>query len=287
MGEMQPKLLELIPNERGRVVKGKARERNGVGGTEEKKLELRLGLPCEEDWNANREKRESLGGNVKPVLSLGLFGSSQTHHEGLVNGVAQKMHGKAEEYQSTIEKKACGPGDKQTYNTRVVNAPVVGWPPVRSFRRNLASTSKTVLESQKGADSGTEMKFDGNAKGLFVKINMDGVPIGRKVDLKAYDSYDKLSCAVDQLFRGLLADQRAEIGTEKNAEEKTRAIKGLLDGSGEYTLVYDDDEGDKMLVGDVPWEMFVRAAKRLRVLKSSDLSASSLRTSRKRAATEC
>lgn len=34
---------------------------------------------------------------------------------------------------------------------------------------------------------------------------MDGVPIGRKVDLKAYDSYDKLSSAVDELFRGLLA----------------------------------------------------------------------------------
>jgi auxin-responsive protein IAA len=52
----------------------------------------------------------------------------------------------------------------------------------------------------------------------------------------------------------LNADQRAEIGTEKNVEEKGRAIKGLLDGSGEYTLVYEDDEGDKMLVGDVPWE---------------------------------
>lgn len=38
-----------------------------------------------------------------------------------------------------------------------------------------------------------------------MKINMDGVPIGRKVDLKAYDSYEKLSSAVDELFRGLLA----------------------------------------------------------------------------------
>jgi auxin-responsive protein IAA len=80
----------------------------------------------------------------------------------------------------------------------------VGWPPVRSFRRNLASTSKTPLEPQKGA-SGTSAKFDNSTKGLFVKINMDGVPIGRKIDLKAYGSYDKLSSAVDQLFRGLHA----------------------------------------------------------------------------------
>lgn len=34
---------------------------------------------------------------------------------------------------------------------------------------------------------------------------MDGIPIGRKVDLKAYDSYEKLSQAVDELFRDLLA----------------------------------------------------------------------------------
>ena len=38
----------------------------------------------------------------------------------------------------------------------------------------------------------------------------------------------------------------------KLGEEK--AITGLLDGSGEYTLVYQDNEGDRMLVGDVPWQ---------------------------------
>ena len=39
---------------------------------------------------------------------------------------------------------------------------------------------------------------------LFVKVNMEGVPIGRKINLKAYDSYEKLSVAIDSLFRGLL-----------------------------------------------------------------------------------
>lgn len=34
---------------------------------------------------------------------------------------------------------------------------------------------------------------------------MDGVPIGRKVDLKAHGGYGKLADAVDHLFRGLLA----------------------------------------------------------------------------------
>uniref|UniRef100_A0A452Y5T0 Auxin-responsive protein n=1 Tax=Aegilops tauschii subsp. strangulata TaxID=200361 RepID=A0A452Y5T0_AEGTS len=146
-------------------------------------------------------------------------------------------------------------------------APVVGWPPVRSFRRNLASSSSKppAAEPHHGAGGKADCSI---YKGRFVKINMDGVPIGRKVDLKAHGSYGKLADAVDHLFQGLLAA----------AGEKHAAITGLLDGSGEYTLVYEDDEGDQMLVGDVPWDMFIATAKRLRVLRSSDLNASSVST---------
>lgn len=43
------------------------------------------------------------------------------------------------------------------------------------------------------------------------------------------------------------------VGHQNNSEGRP-ALTGLLDGSGEYTLVYEDNEGDRMLVGDVPWE---------------------------------
>ncbi|XXG71972.1 hypothetical protein AAC387_Pa07g1180 [Persea americana] len=46
----------------------------------------------------------------------------------------------------------------------------------------------------------------------------------------------------------------SETGNQKTAEER-RLIEGLLDGSEEYTLVYEDNEGDRMLVGDVPWKL--------------------------------
>jgi hypothetical protein len=86
MEEMQPKLLDLIPNEKSWGLKGKGKETEisgGYGVREEKKLELRLrlGLPSEEDWNINKEKTEGLHANVKSSLSLGLFGS-QTKQEG-------------------------------------------------------------------------------------------------------------------------------------------------------------------------------------------------------------
>ncbi|KAL6006069.1 hypothetical protein ACLOJK_040114 [Asimina triloba] len=169
------------------------------------------------------------------------------------------------------ERKAASPANPaapSSTQTRTASAPVVGWPPIRSFRKNLASSSsKPALENGAPKDSD---KPENCKKGLFVKINMDGVPIGRKVDLKAYDSYVQLSSAVDDLFRDLLAAQGDSLAG--GIQKRDQAIIGLLDGSGEYILVYEDNEGDRMLVGDVPWDMFVSTVKRLRVLKSSELS---------------
>lgn len=184
------------------------------------------------------------------------------------------------------EKKAFSPASANTAapnssQKRAAPAPVVGWPPVRSFRKNLASTSSAKPASEPSSAIPSKPVNEKPAtenlkKGLFVKINMDGVPIGRKVDLNANDSYEKLASAVDELFRGLLAAQRGQrdsssTGGSENKQEEQKPITGLLDGSGEYTLVYEDNEGDRVLVGDVPWPMFVSTVKRLRVLKSSEL----------------
>lgn len=306
--------------------------------SEEKKLELRLAPPGEENWSReNHASKNNRERDYDSLLSLGYFPSSsmsnkgnsnqthnyfpslenrpvgsvlsspwtQTHQNNqqqtkapsflqfpstapqclpvLAKESSQPCCTKVVDLQNA-EKKAFSP----PANTAVTNcsqkrsapapAPVVGWPPIRSFRKNLASgsSSKPTTESpneEQQKCSGEKSQAAASKKGLFVKINMDGVPIGRKVDLKAYDSYEKLSTAVDELFRGLLAAQRdSPEGTV--CEEK--AITGVLDGSGEYTLVYQDNEGDRMLVGDVPWHMFVSTVKRLRVLKSSELSALSL-----------
>jgi len=36
--------------------------------------------------------------------------------------------------------------------------------------------------------------------------------------------------------------------------KEANANAGSVSGSGEYTLVYEDNEGDRILVGDVPWQ---------------------------------
>lgn len=63
-------------------------------------------------------------------------------------------------------------------------------------------------------------------------------------------SVSALTCFVFCLI--FFPAQRDPPSAGKIQEEK--AITGLLDGSGEYTLVYEDNEGDRMLVGDVPWQ---------------------------------
>lgn len=52
-----------------------------------------------------------------------------------------------------------------------------------------------------------------------------------------------------------LAQNESSAGTgNENKMEEAKTMAGLFDGSGEYTLVYEDNEGDRMLVGDVPWQ---------------------------------
>jgi auxin-responsive protein IAA len=48
--------------------------------------------------------------------------------------------------------------------------------------------------------------------------------------------------------RAAQRDPAATAGVEE-AEEVEEPVIG-----GDYTLVYEDDEGDRVLVGDVPWE---------------------------------
>ncbi|KAE8695985.1 Auxin-responsive protein IAA9 [Hibiscus syriacus] len=138
-------------------------------------------------------------------------------------------------------------------------AQVVGWPPVRSFRTKTLATSKNSDEVDGKLGPGA----------LFVKVSMNGAPYLRKVDLRTYSTYRELSSALEKMFScftlGPCGSHRAP-GKEISSESKW---KDLSHGS-EYVLTYEDKDGDWMLVGDVPWEMFTETCKRLKIMKSTD-----------------
>lgn len=70
-------------------------------------------------------------------------------------------------------------------------AQVVGWPPIRSFRKNsLATTSKNTDEADGQSSTGA----------LFVKVSMDGAPFKRKIDLKTHSGYQDLSSTLEKKF---------------------------------------------------------------------------------------
>lgn len=162
---------------------------------------------------------------------------------------------------------------------------VVGWPPIRAYRMNSlvnqakAPTSeqdKIVNESDKTRDalkgksySGEQNKNDADFREKaplgFVKVNMDGLPIGRKVDLNAHTCYETLAQILEDMF---FRPSKA-IGFTSSGGEKEKGSK-LLDGSSEFVLTYEDREGDWMLVGDVPWGMFRSTVKRLRIMRTSE-----------------
>ncbi|MFS7975508.1 putative transcription factor interactor and regulator AUX-IAA family [Helianthus anomalus] len=151
---------------------------------------------------------------------------------------------------------------------------VVGWPPVSKAHRmpTLANQIKSATENfvskpeqnkSKNQTIGIKDYSDernglSNKKYRSVKVNMDGTLIGRKVDLNAHTSYEMLAQTLHEMFFSRWSS--------------TEAVKPsrLLDGTSEFVLTYEDKDGDCMLVGDVPWEMFLSSVKRLRIMKNSD-----------------
>ncbi|KAK1312319.1 Auxin-responsive protein IAA17 [Acorus calamus] len=124
-----------------------------------------------------------------------------------------------------------GAGDKPP----AAKAQVVGWPPVRSYRKN-------VLKSC-----------------TYVKVAVDGAPYLRKVDLQSYGGYQQLMTALDQMFSCF---------TIRSCPGESRLVDPV--NGTEYVPTYEDKEGDWMLVGDVPWKMFIESCKRIRLMKSSE-----------------
>ncbi|XP_050224523.1 auxin-responsive protein IAA16 [Mercurialis annua] len=150
-------------------------------------------------------------------------------------------------------------------------AQVVGWPPIRSFRKNVMAVQKNTSddEGEKGAVTSAvaATATSGSGSGAFVKVSMDGAPYLRKVDLKLYKSYQELSDALGKMFSSFTIGTCGPQGM-KDFMNESKLIDVL--NSSEYVPSYEDKDGDWMLVGDVPWEMFVNSCKRLRIMKGSE-----------------
>ncbi|KAG4908384.1 hypothetical protein AAZX31_20G196700 [Glycine max] len=172
-----------------------------------KATELRLGLPGTEE---SEEKTLSAGARINNKRPL-----TETSDECASNGTSSAPH----------EKTETAPPAKTK---------IVGWPPIRSYRKN-------SLQESEGA-------------GIYVKVSMDGAPYLRKIDLKVYGGYTQLLKSLENMFKLTIGEHSEKEG-----------YKG-----SDYAPTYEDKDGDWMLVGDVPWDMFVTSCRRLRIMKGSE-----------------
>ncbi|XP_022722349.1 auxin-induced protein 22D-like [Durio zibethinus] len=130
-----------------------------------------------------------------------------------------------------------GKSDSQNETTPPAKAQIVGWPPIRSYRKNNFQAKKSESEGP----------------GIYVKVSMDGAPYLRKIDLKVYTGYPMLLQALENMFKFTIGEYSEREGYQ----------------GSDYAPTYEDKDGDWMLVGDVPWEMFITSCNRLRIMKGS------------------
>lgn len=204
-----------------------------------KATELRLGLPGSESPERDNDLLEE-----KNAYSLCMLKS-------LFSGAKDQIQQSSNPLNEKKKSQISGSAAKEQ---------VVGWPPIRSFRKNSMAT-----QSQKNDIDDVEAK----SGCLYVKVSMDGAPYLRKVDLKIFGTYKELSSALEKMFSCFTISQFGSHGVFGQGNACESRLMDLLHGS-EYVLTYEDKDGDWMLVGDVPWKMFIDSCKRLRIMKSSE-----------------
>ncbi|XP_019156754.1 PREDICTED: auxin-responsive protein IAA27-like [Ipomoea nil] len=247
-----------------------------------KATELRLGLPGSESperengtlvveeksgvLGAKRGFSDTINGGSEKWVFSATGGSEADLPKGGalfsprgVNGGAKILAPETNTLQSSMASTLIKEEEKKP-QVSAAKAQVVGWPPIRSFRKNSMVTNPPKTEEGPDGKSGSGC--------LYVKVSMDGAPYLRKVDLKIYDCYKDLTLALEKMFSCFTIGQSGSPGVPiRDGLSEGRLMD--LHGS-EYVLTFEDKDGDWMLVGDLPWEMFVDSCKRLRIMKSSD-----------------
>ncbi|XP_051152586.1 auxin-responsive protein IAA28-like [Andrographis paniculata] len=128
-------------------------------------------------------------------------------------------------------------------------AMAVGWPPVKSWKKksNLRRDNSAVVVNYVNVENGGAARRPENNNSTYVKVKMEGVGIGRKVNLSIHNSYRSLTAHLVALF--------GEFGE---------------DDGDKYQIMYEDKNGDCLLAGDLPWENFVGSVQKMKLQRIRD-----------------
>ncbi|KAG4192101.1 hypothetical protein ERO13_A07G136900v2 [Gossypium hirsutum] len=144
------------------------------------------------------------------------------------------------------------PTDKEQTNTTVDHNGVWGYlaaashidqnPETAKQKHVAAEASSKEMQAKQGASTTSTRSR--------TKVQMQGIAVGRAVDLTVLKGYDDLINEVEKMFD----------------------IKGELRPSGKWSVVFTDDEGDMMLVGDDPWMDFCKMVRKIFIYSSEEVN---------------
>ncbi|KAG6589834.1 Auxin-responsive protein IAA29, partial [Cucurbita argyrosperma subsp. sororia] len=123
---------------------------------------------------------------------------------------------------------------------------LVGWPPLKKRRKTLFVQKRigravAIRRPATENDGGVYRELNSN-NSRYVKVKMEGVGIGRKVDIRQHHCLDALRATLMNMFD-----------------------KPDSDG---YNLTYQDTDGDWLLAEDVTWRDFIRTVQRIKLEKN-------------------
>ncbi|XP_044978250.1 auxin response factor 4-like [Hordeum vulgare subsp. vulgare] len=109
---------------------------------------------------------------------------------------------------------------------------------------SIAGTTDNEKNIQQCPQSSKDVqsKSHGASTRSCTKVHKQGVALGRSVDLSKFVDYDELTAELDKMF-----DFDGE----------------LMSSNKNWQIVYTDNEGDMMLVGDDPWEEFCSMVRKI------------------------
>ncbi|KAL7240342.1 hypothetical protein ACSBR2_006069 [Camellia fascicularis] len=126
--------------------------------------------------------------------------------------------------------------------------------------------NRKLKSSKMGYKRKTRENYDNETEGVqskergtYVKVNMDGVIVGRKICILDHPGYSSLALQLEDMFG-------------------RQSISGLqlFQVGSEFSLFYKDTDGNWRPAGDVPWNLmilnseFVDCVKRLRIVPKNE-----------------
>ncbi|XP_074317150.1 auxin response factor 2A-like [Silene latifolia] len=120
---------------------------------------------------------------------------------------------------------------------------------------NMPTSSEHEKKEAKSRDF--QQQFQGGSSRSCTKVHKQGIALGRSVDLSKFNNYDQLVEELDHMF---------DFNGALKVPEKN------------WLIIYTDDEGDMMLVGDDPWQEFCGMVRKILIYTKEEVQKMTPRT---------